>query len=346
MTRAAEAVAVVGAGAWGTALADRLARNGAAVRLWVFEPELAKTLAETRENDLYLPGHRVHEGVQPSADLAAVVRDAGVVVSVSPSQVVRAVMGRAAAHLRPDALVVSASKGIENGTTRLMHEVLAEVLPQLAGGRIAALSGPSFAAEVVRGVPTAVSLACTDPQAAERLQRLFSGPTFRVYTLDDLPGVELGGALKNVVALAAGISDGLGFGHNSRAALITRGLAEISRLGVAMGAKPLTFLGLAGMGDLVLTCTGDLSRNRSVGLRLGRGERLSEILASMQAVAEGVKTCDAVVALAQRLDVDMPIAAEVWQVLQRDKDPRQAVEDLMARPARREFWDLETAPGP
>lgn len=339
-------VAVVGAGAWGTALADHLARNGAAVRLWVYEEELAREMAATGENTLYLPGHRVHEGVSPSADLAAVVAGARVVVSVSPSQVVRQVMGRAAAHLAPDALVVSASKGIENGTLMLMHQVLAEVLPEPAAGRVAVLSGPSFAAEVARGVPTAVSLACIEAPASRELQNLMNGPTLRVYTLDDVVGVELGGALKNVVALAAGIADGLGFGHNSRAALITRGLAEISRLGVALGAQPLTFLGLSGMGDLVLTCTGDLSRNRTVGLRLGQGEKLGEILASMRAVAEGVKTCEAAVALAERVDVEVPIAREVWRVLHEEKDPRQAVEDLMSRPAKREFWDLEAAASP
>ncbi|MHB8763975.1 MAG: NAD(P)H-dependent glycerol-3-phosphate dehydrogenase [Deferrisomatales bacterium] len=339
----AGAVAVVGAGAWGTALADLVARNGHPVRLWAYEPEVAQTVAATRENSVYLPGHRLHDGVECSTDLGAVVAGAAV-MSVSPSQVVRAVMGRAAAHLQPGAIVVSASKGIENQTLCLMHRVLEEVLPP--GIRVAALSGPSFAAEVARGVPTAVSLACDDPAAAGQVQALLSGPRFRVYTLDDVVGVELGGALKNVVALAAGIADGLGFGHNSRAALITRGLAEISRLGVALGARPLTFLGLAGMGDLVLTCTGDLSRNRTVGVRLGRGEGLGEILGSMRAVAEGVKTCDAAVALAARHGVDVPIAGEVWKVLHEEKDPREAVVDLMTRPFRREFWDLEGEPTP
>jgi glycerol-3-phosphate dehydrogenase (NAD(P)+) len=325
-------------------LADLLARNGHGVALWVYEEDLAKEMARTRENHVYLPGHRLPEGVRPGSDLAAAVGGAEVVVSVSPSQVVRRVMARAAPALRPDALVVSASKGIENGSLALMHQVLEAVLPATAAQRLAVLSGPSFAAEVVRGVPTAVSLACADPEAAQRLQGLFSGRAFRVYTLDDVVGVELGGALKNVVALAAGISDGLGFGHNSRAALITRGLAEISRLGVALGARPLTFLGLAGMGDLVLTCTGDLSRNRTVGLRLGRGEKLGEILASMTAVAEGVETCQAAVALAERAGVEVPIAREVWNVLHEEKDPRRAVEDLMGRPSKREFWDLESAP--
>jgi glycerol-3-phosphate dehydrogenase (NAD(P)+) len=337
-------VAVVGAGAWGTALADLLGRKGLEVQLWVYEADLAREMAACRENSVYLPGHRLSEGVRPSADLATVVSGADVVVSASPSQVVRGVMARAAPHLSSDAFVVSASKGIENGTLKLMHEVLAEVLPEPLHGRIAALSGPSFAAEVARGVPTAVSLACPSRGGALGLQDLLSGPTFRVYTLDDLIGVELGGALKNVVALAAGILDGLNSGHNSRAALITRGLAEMSRLGVALGARPLTFLGLAGMGDLVLTCTGDLSRNRSVGIRLGRGERLSEILGSMTAVAEGVRTCESVIGLAERLQVEMPIATEVWNVLQEEKNPRRAVADLMSRPAKREFWDLEATP--
>lgn len=330
-------VAVVGGGAWGTALAHLLAVHGEEVRLWVFEPDLAEGMARTGENHVYLPGHKVHPGVRPSSDLARVVSGAPVVVSVSPSQVVRTVMREAAPWIEGDALVVSASKGIEDGSLKLMHEVLGEVLAEGWRGEVAALSGPSFAAEVAAGVPTAVSLACTDEGAARRLQGLFSGPTFRVYTLDDVTGVEIAGSLKNVVALAAGIADGLGFGHNSRAALITRGLAEISRLGVAMGARALTFLGLAGLGDLVLTCTGDLSRNRTVGLRLGRGEKLREILASMAAIAEGVKTCDAAVALARRVGVEMPIAAEVWKVLHEEKDPRAAVEDLMGRPSKQEF---------
>ncbi len=342
----ADKVAVVGAGAWGTALADLLARSGLDVHLWAFEPDVAREITEHRENRSYLAGHRLADRVRASSDLDAVVDGAGVVVSVSPSQVVRAVLGRAAAAIAPDAVVVSASKGIENGTLKLMHEVVREVLPGPVGERAAFLSGPSFAAEVARGVPTAVSLASADPGVSDFLEELFSGPTFRVYTLDDVVGVELGGALKNVVALAAGISDGLGFGHNSRAALITRGLAEISRLGVALGARPITFLGLAGMGDLVLTCTGDLSRNRTVGMRLGRGEKLADILASMRAVAEGVKTTEAAVALADRVGVEMPIAREVWNVLHEEKDPARAVADLMGRASKREFQHLEPSSRP
>ncbi|MBI5442631.1 MAG: NAD(P)-dependent glycerol-3-phosphate dehydrogenase [Deltaproteobacteria bacterium] len=335
-------IAVVGGGAWGTALADLLARGGSSVELWVYEADLAEAMARERENAIYLPGHRLAEGLRPSSDLASVVSGAALVVSVSPSQMVRSVMAGAAASLAPGVPVVSASKGIEDPSLRLMHQVLEEELP--GGHPVAVLSGPSFAAEVARGVPTAVSLACTDTRLGAELQAVFSGPSFRVYTLDDVVGVELAGALKNVVALAAGVCDGLGFGHNSRAALITRGLAEISRLGVALGAKPLTFLGLAGLGDLVLTCTGDLSRHRTVGVRLGRGEKLGEILGSMKAVAEGVKTCDAAVRLASRAGVEVPIIAEVWKILHREKEPRKAVEDLMGRPSKREFWDLEAAP--
>lgn len=335
-------IAVVGGGAWGTALADVLARKGLDVHLWIYEPEVADAVARSGENTVYLPGHRIHANVRASSDLSAVVSNAAVVVSVSPSQVVRPVMARAAAALPPGVPVVSASKGIEEQSLLLMHDVLQAVLP--GGHPVAALSGPSFAAEVARGVPTAVSLACADPELAAALQALFSTPLFRVYTLDDVIGVELAGALKNVVALAAGICDGLGFGHNSRAALITRGLAEISRLGAALGAKPLTFLGLAGLGDLVLTCTGELSRNRTVGFRLGKGESLGAILGSMTAVAEGVRTCDAALRLAKRTGVEVPIVTEVWKVLHEEKSARKAVEDLMGRPSRREFWDLEAPP--
>jgi glycerol-3-phosphate dehydrogenase (NAD(P)+) len=338
MTRHA---AVIGAGAWGTALADVLAQVGGPVRLWAYEPEVAEAVETRHENTVYLPGHPVHAGVRASTDLAWVVENADVVVSVSPSQVVRGVMAKAASHLSADALVVSASKGIETGSFKLMHEVLDEVLPPAFRGKSAALSGPSFAAETAKHLPTAVSLGCADPVVAEALQKRFTCPYFRVYTVGDVTGVEVGGALKNVIALAAGISDGLGFGHNSRAALITRGIAEIGRLGVKMGADPLTFLGLSGLGDLVLTATGELSRNRTVGVRLGRGERLSDILASMKAVAEGVKTCEAAMGLSRRHGVEMPICEKVWEVLDGQKDAKAAVRELMGRPTRKEFWDLE-----
>lgn len=334
-------VAVIGAGAWGTALAHVLGVSGNSVRLWAYEPEVAQAIESSQENTVYLAGHKLHPNVRASNDMEQVLRGAKMVVSVSPSQVVRGVMGQAAPFLDNDALVVSASKGIELNSLKLMHDVLAETLPADFGGHIGALSGPSFAAEVMQGVPTAVSLACADEEAAQVMQSMFSCPFFRVYTLADVVGAEVGGAMKNVVALAAGIADGLGFGHNSRAALITRGLAEIGRLGVRLGADPLTFLGLSGLGDLVLTCTGDLSRNRTVGLRLGRGETLDEILGPMKAVAEGVKTCDAAVSLSRKIGVEMPIAEKICEVLHEEKDPREATEELMGRPRKREFSGLE-----
>lgn len=334
---AAIKAAVIGGGAWGTALADQLGKKGLEVHLWMYEAALAREMADSRVNSVYLPGHRVCDKVMPLSDMKTAVEGAKIVLSASPSQVVRTVMGEAAAYLSKDAVVISVSKGVENGTLKLMHEVIEEVLPEGSGGRIAALSGPSFAIEVAKELPTAVSLACRDSRLGEELQSIFSRPSLRVYTMDDVTGAEVGGAVKNVIALAAGICSGLGFGHNSLAAIITRGLAEITRLGVALGAKPITFLGLSGMGDLVLTCTATLSRNHTVGFRLGKGERLSDILASMTAVAEGVKTCDSVVELSHRLAVEMPIVSEVWKVLHEGKNPRNAVEDLMSRPYKSEF---------
>ena len=333
-------VAVVGAGAWGTALAHVLAVAGNEVRIWCFEPEVATDLNSRHENGLYLPGCKVDSSILATSDLRQAVEGARIVVSVSPSQVVRSVMAEAAPFLSRDAVIVSASKGIETSTLKLMHEVLGEVLPHHEEA-LAVLSGPSFAAEVARGMPTAVSIACRDPEAAVLLQKAFTCPFFRIYTLDDMVGVELGGALKNVIALGAGIADGLGFGHNSRAALITRGIAEIGRMGRSMGANPITFLGLSGIGDLVLTCTGELSRNRAVGMRLGRGEKLDDILCSMKAVAEGVKTCRAVNDLAAGHGVDMPISRKVCEILYEGKDPKLAVAELMGRPTKREFWSLE-----
>lgn len=336
-------VAVVGAGAWGTALAHVLASAGRDVRLWCFEEEVAESIAATRVNALYLPDAVVHHNVQASNDLDWVLDGARIVVSVSPAQLVRRVMARGGPSLSPDAIIVSASKGIEASTSKLMHEVLSEALPGFSG-RIAALSGPSFALETAKEMPTAVSVASPDHALAEEVQAAFACRFFRVYTQEDLLGVELGGALKNVLAVGAGISDGLGFGHNSRAALITRGIAEIGRLGAKMGANPMTFLGLSGLGDLVLTCTGELSRNRTVGMRLGRGEKLPDIISSMRAVAEGVETSKAVKTLMERHGVEMPLSLKVWEILHEGLDPKAAVAELMARPARREFWDLGDAP--
>lgn len=327
--------AVVGAGSWGTALANLLAGNGHAVRLWSRDPAHAEAMEKERRNPRYLREVRLHDRVRPTADLAAAVSGAGLVVSVVPSHAVREVLGHAGPAVEPAAAVVSATKGIENETLLRMTEVLAEALSRDEG--LAALSGPSFAVEVARGSPTAVTVAAADPDVAGAVQRAFAGPRFRVYTSADVVGVELGGAVKNVIAIATGIADALAYGHNARAALVTRGLAEISRLGMALGGERITFMGLAGLGDLVLTCTGDLSRNRTVGLRLGRGETLEAILADMDQVAEGVRTSRSVRELAARVGVEMPIAEQIHAVLHEDKPPQVVVEELMTREFKPEF---------
>ena len=329
-------VAVVGAGSWGTALSAILAKKGHDVRLWAFEPEVAEQITGGRENVSYLPGIDLPENLRSTADLATAVQRAEIVVSVSPAQVVGVVMAEAAPHVRDDALVVSASKGIELKTLRRMDEVLAEVLSPEQFDGFTVLSGPSFALEVAKEVPTAVVAASDRTDAALAVQDLLQTAYFRVYTGDDVIGVELGGALKNVIALAAGVVAGLGCGHNTLAALVTRGLAEIRRLGVAMGARASTFSGLAGIGDLVLTCTGTLSRNRTVGYRLGHGESLDSILGEMSAVAEGVATATAVHDLAAQYGVEMPIAEEVFGILTLGTEPAQAVKNLMERDPRPE----------
>lgn len=331
-------VGVVGAGSWGTTLARLLAREGHRVRLWVHEPEVAEEIRTHRENRTYLPDVRIPESVEATTELSQALTDAEVVVSVSPSQYVSRVMERAAPHIPSDAVVVSASKGIEISTHRRMDQVLASVLTDEQMEGFTVLSGPSFAVEVARDQPTAVAVASESEAARRRIQLLFQTDYFRVYTNPDVVGVELGGALKNVIAVAAGVVSGLGFGHNTLAALITRGLAEIRRLGVALGARPSTFAGLAGMGDLVLTCTGDLSRNRTVGRRLGRGESLEEIVGDMKAVAEGVKTAEAVHDLASRHGVEMPISSEVHAILYEGRTPEQAVPNLMMREPKSEEW--------
>jgi glycerol-3-phosphate dehydrogenase (NAD(P)+) len=324
-------ITVIGAGSWGTTLANLLAKKDHRVTLWVYERDLAARMATSWENDLYLPGVPLSTKLSFTSDLKPAVGGREALLLAPPSQVMRQVLTQIAADIEPGTLLVSASKGIENDTLQPMAEVIGACLGPAACERLSFLSGPSFAREVAAEMPTAVVAASTSREAAALTQEIFSAAYFRVYTNDDVVGVELGGALKNVVALAAGVSDGLGFGYNTRAALITRGLAEMTRLGVALGANPATFAGLAGMGDLVLTCTGDLSRNRTVGMELGRGRSLAEILGGMKMVAEGVRTTLSAYQLAAKLGVDMPITEQMYRILYQNKDPRQAVTDLMLR---------------
>jgi glycerol-3-phosphate dehydrogenase (NAD(P)+) len=324
--------AVVGAGAWGTALADLLARNGHDVRLWAYEPEVAAAVNERHENARFLRGVALHAGVRADADLPAVVEGRELVVFVTPSHVLRTVARRGAASIAVSATLVVATKGVERRSLDLMTSVVEQEVPR----SVVALSGPSFAAEVAARQPTAVVAASERPDAAALAQRAFSSDTFRVYTHDDVVGVELGGALKNVMALATGIAEGLGLGHNPRAALITRGLAEMTRLGVALGARPLTFAGLAGLGDLVLTCTGALSRNRALGAEIGRGASLAQALADKETVAEGVVTTESAFALAAREGIDMPIVATVYRTLFENQPAARAIGELMTRELRAE----------
>jgi glycerol-3-phosphate dehydrogenase (NAD(P)+) len=326
-----ERLAVVGAGSWGTAMAFYLARRNFEVDLWAFEPEVVEEIGRARENSTYLPGVKLPENVHASNSLEEVVCGRSVLLMVVPSHVMRKVVEQAAAFLAPGAVICSLSKGIENDTLLTMSQVIQDVLPAELAVRPACLSGPSFAREVGQGLPTAVTVAGLDEETARFLQALVSSPAMRVYAGRDLIGVELGGALKNVFAIAAGIVDGLKLGSNARAALITRGLAEMSRLGVVMGANPLTFMGLAGVGDLVLTCTGDLSRNRTVGVKLGRGSKLSDILSEMKMVAEGVKTTRSAYDLAKREKTDMPLTEQVYRILYEDKAPLEGLADLMSR---------------
>jgi glycerol-3-phosphate dehydrogenase (NAD(P)+) len=328
-------VAVLGAGSWGTTLANLLAGKGETVRLWAYEREVVEAINRTRENPLFLPGVRLGANLRAFGDPREAVSGAGVILSAPPSHVTRAVVDRVREAVAPGVLVVSATKGIENDTLALMSEVFAERLPE---ARFVALSGPSFAIEVCQGQPTAVVAAARDEASALAAQQLFATPTFRVYSGRDVVGVELAGALKNVIAIAAGILEGLGLGHNPRAALITRGLAEITRLGVAMGADPSTFAGLAGMGDLVLTTTGSLSRNRALGVALAQGQTLEEYRTAHRSVAEGANTSRAGVALGARMGVELPIIQKVCEVLFSGKPARDAVPELMGRELKAELW--------
>lgn len=324
-------VAVIGAGSWGTALAHLLARKGIPVRLWARRPELAAVIARDRENHDYLPGIPLAGGIAPSASMPEVATGCRFLICALPSHRVRDHFSSHRAVIPADAVVVSATKGIEENSLLTMTQTLRQILQHVPRENVTALSGPSFAREVAEGKPTAVVVSGPAPGPAARVQDLFASPSFRVYTNEDTLGVELGGAYKNVIAIAAGVCDGLALGYNTRGALITRGLTEICRLGVAMGALPQTFSGLAGLGDLVLTCTGDLSRNRFVGLELGKGKSLAEILKGMQAVAEGIRTTRAIVSLGERYGISLPIAQEVYGALYGGKNPLQSVLDLMAR---------------
>lgn len=338
-------IAIIGAGAWGTGLAIVLGRKGThRVRLWAHEKEVCDSIAKNRINEQFLPGRLIPDTVIASNDLPAVLASAEIVVSVMPSQHCRGLFKRMRPMIPKHAMIVSATKGLEEGSLQRMSEVIASALGQdrdTEGGNaefsIGALSGPSFAQEVARGDPTAIAIASQDEALQRTVQQEFSDPSFRVYTNSDIVGVELGGALKNTIAIAAGICDGLGLGHNSVAALITRGLAEMTRLATACGGRPETMAGLAGLGDLVLTCTGGLSRNRSVGVELGRGKKLPEIIAGMHGmVAEGVFTTTAAVGLARTRKVEMPITEQMHAILHHHKSPREAIQELMSRTGKSE----------
>lgn len=329
-------VGVIGAGAWGTALASLLADKGHRVTIWAYEPECVQSINDTHENTVYLSGVPLPGSLRASGDLEEVCSKKQMLVTVAPSHVTRHVMADAAKFIPDSVPIVSATKGIENDTLLTISEVLEEVLPIRCHSFLSYLSGPSFAREVAMQVPTAVVVAAYSERLARFVQEAFNHTYFRVYRSTDVVGVEIGGSLKNVIAVAAGAADGMGFGHNTRAALITRGLAEISRIAVQKGANPLTLAGLAGMGDLVLTCTGELSRNRTVGQRLGQGEKLDDILRDMKAVAEGVRTARSVHDLAAKMGVDMPISEAVYQVLYEQKTAHTALVDLMGRELKRE----------
>ncbi len=325
--------AVIGGGAWGTAIADRLVRNGHEVLLWAREEDVVESVNTRHENPRFLSGAMLAPALCATGDMQVALRDAHLVLYAAPSHVLRAVVASGAAAIAPGTVLAVATKGIERDTLALMTDVVASAAP---GHPVVAVSGPSFAAEVAAGQPTAVVAACDDHTAAKLVQRAMSAAAFRVYTTDDVTGVELGGALKNVMAVATGILDGLGLGSNPRAALMTRGLAEMTRLGVALGARAETFAGLAGLGDLVLTCTGALSRNRAVGVAIGQGLTLDEALAGKDSVAEGVLNAQSAKALAARAGVEMPIIDATHRILFDGQPPKVAIAELMARELRAE----------
>ncbi|HEU4730808.1 MAG TPA: NAD(P)H-dependent glycerol-3-phosphate dehydrogenase [Kofleriaceae bacterium] len=331
-----EDIAVIGAGSYGTCLAVLFGNAGHRVSLYCRGAETAAAIEAARENVAYLPGYRLPPAVQVTSDLGAAVRAKRFVFGVTPSHVIRDVLGRAAAAMDPDVIVINASKGLEDGTLKSIDAIYRDVLPPRIAARATYLSGPTFAAELAAGMPAAIVLAGRDRETCALAQHALSHVHFRIYTTDDVLGVLIGGALKNVIAIAAGMSDGLGFGSNSRVALITRGLAEITRVGVALGANAQTFAGLSGMGDLVLTCSGDASRNRRVGLALGRGQAISEILGEMKQVAEGVKTTKVAHELAAKLGVSAPITDTMYAIMYGGVPVREAVNAMLTRPTRSE----------
>jgi glycerol-3-phosphate dehydrogenase (NAD(P)+) len=324
-------IAVVGAGSWGTALAQSLSGSGHEVRLWAYEREVVDAIVRTGENRVYLPGKRLSRSILPTTDISAAIDGAQYVLTVMPSHVCRGLYERMLPLLDPEMIFVSATKGLEEGSLMRMSEVIQSVVETRFPPRVAVITGPSFAREVADGHPTAIVAASRDAAVARSVQEDFSSKTLRLYTTADITGAELGGSLKNVIAIAAGVIEGLELGHNPMAALITRGLAEISRLGCACGAGRETLAGLAGLGDLVLTCTGGLSRNRSVGVELGRGRSLADIVASTHTVAEGVKTTGATVKLAEKHSIEMPITTQVHRILENEISPQKAIGELMER---------------
>jgi len=333
-------IGVVGAGSWGTALANLLGHKGFKIDLWVFEKDVKEQIESSRENQVFLPGVSLSRNIFPSNDLAGVVSGKDLVLVVVPSHVMRETGKKIQVDISPETLVVSASKGIENKTHLTMSGVLRQILSDTPENSFAVLSGPSFAREVAEKIPTVVAAASKDQTVAKFVQNVFATPYFRVYTNNDMIGVELGGAVKNVIAIASGVVEGLGLGLNARAALITRGLTEMRRLGLKLGANPRTFAGIAGVGDLVLTCTGDVSRNYTVGKKIGEGMKLNEILSEMRMVAEGVKTAKSVYNLSRKLGVEMPICHEIYRILYEDLSPKKAVHRLMTRALKHELDEV------
>ncbi len=330
-------VSVIGAGAWGTAIAQHIAGNSVNVLVWAYEKEVVKEINDSRTNSVFLPGFKLNENIRATGDLSRACANK-MIFFVVPSHVLDRVAKEAAVHITGDTIVVSAAKGIENERLRLPSQILQEHLTEGAAKKLVCISGPSFAKEVAMGLPTLITAASGDHESALAVQKLMSNDRLRIYTHDDITGVEVGGAVKNVVAIAAGISDGMGYGHNARAAIITRGLAEMTRLGKKMGGKETSFAGLSGVGDLLLTASSELSRNRTVGFRLGKGEKISDILTGAKTVAEGVRTSRSIHELSRNVSVDMPLCNEVYYVCHENKDPRKAVKDLMTRSLKEEFY--------